>query len=95
MFGLAMFALMADITTEENRTKRMAIMDAFGSVGIAIGFFLAGLIKDKFGWTPLYLTSMTLIIVDILYVILFIKESKRLEQKSPLENKRNTKCRGK
>ena len=97
MFGLAMYALMADITTEENRTKRMAVMDAFKFVGIAIGFFLGGIIKDRFGWTHLYLTSMTLIIIDILYVIFFIKESKTLEWKSQsaLENNRNTTCWGK
>ena len=95
MFGLAMYALMADITTEENRTKRMAVMDAFKFVGIAIGFFLGGIIKDRFGWTNLYLTSMTLIIIDILYVIFFIKESKLLVEKSVPEKKRNTKCRGK
>ena len=38
VFGLGMYALMADITTEDNRTKRMPVLDAFKFVGIAIGF---------------------------------------------------------
>ena len=73
VFGLGMYALMADITTEDNRTKRMAVLDAFKYLGIAIGFVSGGIIKKMFGWTPLYLTSMALIVIDIFYVICFVK----------------------
>ena len=97
VFGLASYALMADITTEENRTKRMAVLDAFKFVGIAIGFFLGGIIKLNFGWTPLYLTSMTLIIIDIFYVIFFVKEGGLVEvnRQNIRTNKRQLTCSGK
>jgi hypothetical protein len=44
-----------------------------------------------FGWTPLYLTSMALIVVDILHVICFVKESSNTKQKdqSEKENKKD------
>ena len=97
VFGLGMYALMVDITTEDNRTKRMAVLDAFKFVGIAIGFVSAGIIKKMFGWTPLYLTSMALIVIDILYVIIFVKESRKPKQKdqSEKENKEDLSCWGK
>ena len=52
VFGLGMYALMADITTADNRTKRMSVLDALKFVGIAIGFVSGGIIKAVFGWTP-------------------------------------------
>ena len=91
-----MYALMADITTDENRTKRMAVLDAFKFLGLAIGFISGGIIKNSFGWIPLYLTSMTIILVNILYVIFFVKESSKLknkDQSSRQDNKDQT-CSG-
>ena len=96
VFGLGMYALMADITTDENRTKRMAVLDAFKFLGLAIGFVSGGIIKNSFGWIPLYLTSMTIILVNILYVIFFVKESSKLknkDQSSRQDNKAQT-CSG-
>ena len=81
VFGLGVYALMADITTEENRTKRMAVLDSFVFVGLATGFVLGGVIKKSYGWTPLYLTSMSLIVINILYVIFFVKEKRKLNHK--------------
>ena len=52
VFGLGMYALMAGITTADNRTKRMAVLDSFKFVGIAIGFVSGGIINAVFGWTP-------------------------------------------
>ena len=77
VFGLGIYSLMADITTEENRTRRMAVLDAFVFVGIAVGFVLGGMIRHTLGWTPLYLISMALIVTDIIYVIFFVKEGKK------------------
>ena len=94
VFWLATYALMADLTTQENRTKRMAVLDAFKYVGMAIGLFLGGIIKSKFGWTPLYLTSLTLILINILYVIVFVKEGSMKEKNRKTENERHVTCCG-
>ena len=93
VFGLGIYALMAHIITDENRTKRMAVLDAFKFLGLAIGFVSGGIIKKSFGWTPLYLTSMTLIVINILYVIFFLKESSKLkneDESSTQDNKAQT-----
>ena len=72
----------------------MAVLDAFKYLGHAIGFALGGIIQKSFGWIPLYLTSMTLILVNILYVIFFVKESsKNKDQCSRQDNKAQT-CSG-
>ena len=93
VFGLGIYALMADITTDKNRTKRMAVLDAFKYLGHAIGFALGGIIQKSFGWIPLYLTSITLIVIDILYIVFFVKESSKLkntDQSSREDNKAQT-----
>ena len=90
VFGLGIYSLMADITTEENRTRRMAVLDAFVFVGIAVGFVLGGMIRHTLGWTPLYLISMALIVTDILYVIFFVKEGKKAITKQSHSTKSNS-----
>jgi fucose permease len=73
---------MADITTAYNRTKRMAVLDHLKFVEIAIGFVSGGIIKAMFGWTPLYLNSMALIVIDILCYVMLCSLSMKAESQS-------------
>ena len=83
-----MYALLVDTTVPENRTRRMSVLQvsyalqysglhcfqAFTFLGMSFGFMLGARIKEMAGWSGLYLTSITLICVNLLFIIFMIKE---------------------
>ena len=71
---------MVDLTTIENRTKRIAILDTFFLLGLAVGLQLSGIIRNYFGWVALFATSSTVLVINILYVVFKIKEGKKLKE---------------
>ena len=80
MFGVGINSLMVDITTPENRTRRIAVLDTFFLIGLAVGLQASGIIRNYLGWVPLFLTSSLILILNILYVIFHIKEGKRTDE---------------
>ena len=69
-----------DITTPENRTRRIAVLDTFFLVGLAVGLQGSGIIRNYLGWVPLFLTSSLILILNILYVVFYIKEGKKTDE---------------
>ena len=65
VFFLATKCFLVDITSEENRTTRMAVLDAFYSVGYLIGLPLGTYIKKEFGYVPLFSMTLGLVICAI------------------------------
>ena len=91
VFMLATKCFLIDITTEENRTTRMAVLDAFYSVGYLIGLPLGNYIKKSFGYVPLFGVTLTLTIITMFYVAFFIKDSYALvseEKKKEFDEER-------
>ena len=80
MFGVGINSLMVDITTPENRTRRIAVLDTFFLVGLAVGLQGSGIIRNYLGWVPLFLTSSLILILNILYVVFYIKEGKSVHE---------------
>jgi len=74
VLGMGLYALMVDNTTDKNRTKRMAVLDAFSVLGMTLGFVMGVVIKKKFGWISLYVVSLLVILCDIIYVIFKVEE---------------------
>jgi len=90
VFGLGIYALLVDLTPAEDRTRRMSIMQAFMFVGMTFGFSLGKPIQTYLGWSGLYLTSMGLILINMLFIIFVVKEAKR--EKPEKKEESGNKC---
>lgn len=86
VFGVGINSLMVDITTKENRTRRIAVLDTFFLLGLAVGLQLSGIIRHFFGWVPLFATSSLVLVLNILYVIFKIEEGNKVEDDLPDKN---------
>ena len=80
MFGVGINSLMVDITTPENRTRRIAVLDTFFLLGLAVGLQGSGIIRNYLGWVPLFMISSLILILNILYVVFNIKEGKKSDE---------------
>ena len=74
-FYLATKCFISDITSQEERTTRFAILDAFTSVGWLIGLPLGTRIKKHFGYITLFATTLGLTIIAFFYTLVFLKDS--------------------
>ena len=78
VFTLATKCFIIDITTEENRTSRLAITDAFLGIGYLIGLPLGTHLKKLFGYNVLFSVSLGLAILAMIYAAIFIEDSYHL-----------------
>lgn len=74
---LAVFSYIADITTEVNRTHRLGLVSFCTYVGMPIGLALSGIILNKFGYYAIYGTSMTLHLLNMLYIVFVLRDPAR------------------
>ena len=91
VFFLATKCYIVDITSEENRTTRMAVTDAFFGVGYLVGLPIGTQIKKQFGYVPLFSLTLGLVISAMLYAAFFLKDSYQLindEQKKVFDAER-------
>jgi len=94
VFGLGVYSLLVDKTEPEARTRRMSILQAFMFVGMTFGFALGKPIQKNFGWSGLYLSSMGIILTNLLFVIFVVKEGDRgTEASAPEEKKKKEKTK--
>ena len=75
MFFLATKCLIVDVTTKENRTARIAIVEAFYGLGWLIGLPLGTYVNKYLGSVALYLTGLVLSTITIGCVALFVKDN--------------------
>ena len=66
---------MADITTPEDRTVRLAIMDGLIHIGFYAGNALAGPIKVHLGLKYNFVFGVLFTVIAAAYTIIFVKES--------------------
>ena len=76
LFMMSVQALVVDTTTEEARTRRLTVLDAFLYIGYSLGSKLGVLLKQDFGYTTLFLCNIGLLIITIFYVIFLVREKK-------------------
>ena len=91
VFFLATKCFIVDITTEETRTTRMAVLDAFYSVGYLAGLPLGNYIKKQFGYIYLFSLTLGVVIFAMIYTALFIRDSYHLiteEQRKVFDQER-------
>ena len=58
LFFLAAYSYIADVTSAENRTQRIAFLDGLWPIGYFFGMYLAGQIKTNLGYMYNYSLGM-------------------------------------
>lgn len=74
---MGVFSYIADVTTEEQRTLRIGVVNLFYSVGVPVGAALSGILVRKIGLYGVFSLSATLYILSFLYGYWRIKEVKK------------------
>lgn len=74
---MGVFSYIADVTTEEQRTLRIGVVNLFYSVGVPVGAALSGILVRKIGLYGVFSLSATLYVLSFLYGYCRIKEVKR------------------
>ncbi|XP_075970207.1 lysosomal proton-coupled steroid conjugate and bile acid symporter SLC46A3-like [Anticarsia gemmatalis] len=80
---IGVFSYIGDITTKENRTYRVGLVNMFMSLGYPIGSALSGVILSWVGYYGVFLISGSLYLFSLVYGYYFLEEPKRKsEEKS-------------
>ncbi|XP_068623606.1 lysosomal proton-coupled steroid conjugate and bile acid symporter SLC46A3-like [Battus philenor] len=74
---MGIFSYIADVTTEEQRTLRIGIVNLFYSLGVPVGAALSGILVRKIGLYGVFSLSATLYVLSFFYGFFRIKEMKR------------------
>eukprot|EP00092_Neocalanus_flemingeri_P036288 GFUD01039510.1.p1 GENE.GFUD01039510.1~~GFUD01039510.1.p1 ORF type:complete len:539 (-),score=81.11 GFUD01039510.1:778-2394(-) len=90
-FYLACYSYMIDITTPDTRTRRLSILDGFMPIGFITGLPFGTYIKNNFGFVPLFSVAAGIIILAILYVFFFVKDSRKDFDETKMQEVENTK----
>lgn len=74
---IGVFSYIADVTTEEQRTLRIGIVNLFYSLGVPLGAALSGILVRKIGLYGVFSLSATIYVLSFFYGYYRIKEVKR------------------
>lgn len=74
---MGVFSYIADVTTEEQRTLRIGIVNLFYSVGVPVGAALSGILVKKIGLYGVFSLSATLYVLSFIYGYCRIQEIKK------------------
>ncbi|KAH8262259.1 hypothetical protein KR026_010704 [Drosophila bipectinata] len=86
---MGVFSYIADITTEEERTLRIGILNVCFSVGVPIGMAFSGVLLKQIGFYGVFSISAAFYVIAFVYGFFFLEEpvarpEKSVEQKSLL-----------
>ncbi|XP_059058574.1 lysosomal proton-coupled steroid conjugate and bile acid symporter SLC46A3-like [Achroia grisella] len=84
---MGVFSYIADVTTEEQRTLRIGIVNLFYSLGVPVGAALSGILVRKIGLYGVFSLSAFLYLISFFYGYYRIKEVKK-----PVETKTTSCC---
>ena len=77
---LAVSSYLSAFTTEKTRTTRMAIMGGICSLTAAIAGYTSGIILDNTSFIFVFLLTLAIYFIIILYTIIFVKELQQDKQ---------------
>ncbi|ORY36207.1 MFS general substrate transporter [Rhizoclosmatium globosum] len=83
VFVMAVYSMMADLTTGETRTRMFYLKEAFSLFGFSFGPFIGGLIYDRLGLEAVFTTIVIAESCILLYAFLFIKETLPESKRKP------------
>lgn len=76
---MGVFSYIADVTTLENRTLRIGVVNVFCSLGIPVGLALSGILFKKIGFYGIFSISAVMYIMAFYYGYYNIEERKKLD----------------
>ncbi|XP_044728955.1 uncharacterized protein LOC123292386 [Chrysoperla carnea] len=91
---MATFAYIADVTTEDERTLRIGVVNVFCSLGVPVGLALSGILYMEIGFYGVFSISSIMYVFSIIYGIVYLKEKKKIvpmEEKLPSTNEKDSK----
>ncbi|XP_050557078.1 proton-coupled folate transporter [Spodoptera frugiperda] len=88
---IGVFSYIGDITTEENRTYRVGLVNMFMSLGYPIGSALSGVMLSWVGYYGVFSVSASLYLFSLIYGYKYLEDPKQRAVKK-IENKKDKKC---
>ncbi|XP_017156359.1 solute carrier family 46 member 3 [Drosophila miranda] len=82
---MGVFSYIADITTEEERTLRIGILNVCFSVGVPIGMAFSGVLLKQIGFYGVFSISAFFYVVAFVYGFWFLEEPVARPEKSPTQ----------
>ena len=70
----------ADITTEKNRTMRITLLEATGTMAGLLATISSGFIIERFGYMGIFVTDTGLLVLALLYLVFCVKPAKRIKR---------------
>jgi len=78
IFFLACYAYISDISTKEERTKRLAFLDGLFPAGFFTGMAISGFIKEHIGFYGNFCLAIFFSFLAMMYAIFFLKDSRKM-----------------
>jgi predicted MFS family arabinose efflux permease len=70
-----MYAYIADITTVQERTRRLAIFDSFIPLGALLSIPTGTFIREMYGFVTVFAISTSIGLLTLLITVIFVKDS--------------------
>ena len=95
-FFLGIYSYICDITTEDERSRRLALVDAFFPIAVYIGMELSTFLVGSLGIAVTFLVGMALAASAMIYNVALLKDSRvlrreRLEKVDAMEEEEDQK----
>ena len=72
-------SFMAEMTTVgPNRTVRMTIIAGLGYVGVGVGAYIAGFLREKYNFESVFIVSLIISMLNVAYIIIVLPLTKKL-----------------
>ncbi|XP_068141215.1 probable peptidoglycan muropeptide transporter SLC46 [Drosophila tropicalis] len=84
---MGVFSYIADITTEEERTLRIGILNVCFSVGVPIGMAFSGVLLKQIGFYGVFSISAAFYVLAFVYGFFFLEEPVARPEKSEIPQK--------
>ena len=90
-FYLASYSYMVDITTAENRTRRMSILDSALPAWLVLGLPVGSYVRNTYGLVPLYSLATGVTFLAMVYVLWVVKESRSKGEETRIQGGQDSK----
>lgn len=83
---VGIFSYIGDITTKDNRTFRVGIVNLCITLGFPIGSALSGILLSKIGYYGVFSTSAVLYLFSLIYGTIYLKDTTKICNKEKVKS---------